>query len=224
MKFTTRQRATFSSLAGLGAAPLIFGHAALIFQPYIKDGGLTSVFGRAAILALYFTMIRTMLDLSRDAFDFFERRYRTAASPNNDINVGRQREAPYDVLTEREIKRDFTNWQYLLFEWTFLENMFAGFSFWAMLYALFRSPYPEGPGHPLYLSDHAGSVHGIFWSVEVMSGLLVFFSLYSIGLRRDHGIAPLVQRYLGMPDTYPGQNTFPASWNELAIKITGKPM
>jgi hypothetical protein len=69
-RLTNRQRATLAALAGLGAAPFILLYADSIFQSYISQGGYTAAFARTALLALYYLMARTALDVCRDSLDY----------------------------------------------------------------------------------------------------------------------------------------------------------
>src|SRR5438552_14101271 len=224
MTFSHRLRATLYAVAGLGAAPLVAGHASRMFRPYIIHGGLTGLLGRIGLWALYYTMIRTVLDLLSDAVDFLSAEYRTEGDPYAKIDYGRQTSPPYDQLRERSVRRDFSSWQYKLFGWTFVELLVGWVAFAAMLFVFFQTPYPAGPGHPFYLSTHANGTEGIAWFLEVYSSFLIYFALYSQGYRWDIGLPPLIQRCLGMPRTYPGQNKFSSSVNELAIRIIGRPM
>jgi len=156
--------------------------------------------------------------------DFFQGQYFVLGDQFQKADRRRQKGPPYDVLTAAGITREFSSWQYALYFWMFVECLVGWVALAGSLYAFFRSPYPGGSAHPFYLSSHSASAGGILWFIEVMSLLLVAFSSASIGLRFDLGLSPLIQRYLGAPDTYPGQNTFSPFLNELSLKLTGRPM
>ena len=223
-RLTVRQRATLSALAGLGSVPIILFHGRSIFQPYISEGGYIAAFAWIALFALYYVSARTALDLCRDFLDYINGRYFTAGGEYDRVDQRRKKEPPFDLLSLHSVDRAFSTWQFTMMGWMFLEVIIGWIAFAGMFYTFFRSPYPGGIAHPLYNSTHAGSTGGLTWFSEVMSYLLVGFSLYSIGYRWELGVTPLIQRCLGTPDAYPGQNKFPQWVNELAIKCFGKPM
>jgi hypothetical protein len=108
--------------------------------------------------------------------------------------------------------------------WAFLEIIIGWIAFAGMFYALFHSPYLNGLRSPLYSVDQTAPTNALTWFLLKISSFLTVFALYSAGYRWDLGIMPLVQRMLGAPDTYPGQNKFPRWINEYAIKLFGRPM
>jgi len=224
MKLAHRQRAALYAMAGLGAGPLIAIHGRQIFQSYISDGGLSAFLAWPALLAIYYVIVRAILDLCRDCLDFFRGQYCVLGDQYQRVDRRSKLVPPYDVLTASTIRREFSTWQYTLFFWTFLEVIVAWIGLAGALFAFFRSPYPGGPAHPFYLSSHSESTGGLPWFIQVLSLLLVGFAAASMGLRFDLGISPLIQRFLGVPDTFPGQNTFSPSVNELFLKLTGRPM
>jgi hypothetical protein len=219
-----RQQATLCAFAALGAAPIILNHGRRIFDPFMMMGGYQALLAWIALLALYWVITRASLDLFRDGLDYLKGGYRVAGGQYDIVDQRRIREPPYDCLSIANLKRDFSNWQYALLGSTFVEVFVGWAAFVGMLYAFFRSPYPDGSGHPIYLSHAAGTTSGLLWFAEVMGFLFVYFGLYSMGLRRDFGMTPLIQQLLGCPDTYPGQNTFPGWVNRLSLRLIGRPM
>jgi hypothetical protein len=213
-----------AALTGLGAAPFILLHAYSTFQSYISQGGCTAGFAWTALLALYYLMARTALDVCRDCLDYIQGQYRTACGDWDSIDQRRKKEPPFDFLSNPGIRRAFSNWQYAMMGWAFFEIIIGWIAFLGMFYALFHSPYLIGLRPPVHSVDHAVSTNELTWFLLKMSSFLTVAALYSAGYRWDLGIMPLVQRMLGAPDTYPGQNKFPKWINEYSIRLFGRPM
>jgi hypothetical protein len=219
---THRQRATLATLAGLAAMPFIFNYAHTAFQPFILKGGYSAGLAWIALTASYYTMARSMLDVVRDIIDLGGAHYETKAGDRELINRSRKKTPPFDCLKIPDAARDFSTWQYLAFGWAFVEVAIGWIAFAGLFYAVFRSPYLTGLRPPAL--PQSGTAGAAAWLVLKLSSFLTYFSLYSIGLRWELGITPLVQRCLGAPDTYPGQNIFPRSVNELSLRLIGRPL
>ena len=212
------------ALGGVGTLPFTVIHARSVFAPYIAAGGLTTWVAWTALGAIYYVIGRTVLDLCRDFLDFLRGEYRIRGGDVSHVSYRRQKAPPYDLLTAPDIGRDFSIWQYALIASILCEVVIGWIALIAVLYVFWRSPYFRDS----YFTPYNSALARIFSAFPAllvdMSFLLVVLALGSIVYRRDLGLTPLIQRWLGLSDSYPGQNTSPRWLNELAILIFGRPI
>ena len=216
-RFSNRQRATLAALAAMFAVPFAISHGHLTFQPYIAQSGWTRVIATAALTSVYYVLARALLDLCEDCIDFFKGNYVVAGDGKFDIDQRRRMAPPYDLLSVPGLRRDFSDWQYALIVWLFFDILISWISTAAVIYVELKSPYLKS-----CISEEP--LQAVLWCTWGMSLFLVVFAQFSIAYRWTVGITPLVQRFLGLPNTYPGQNIFPRWFSELLIKVIKRPM
>jgi hypothetical protein len=220
---THRQRATLMSVIGLSAAPFIVGYASFAYQPFIAAGGIGAAAAWIGLLSTYYILARTVLDLLRDILDLIGGTYRTKGGEYAPIDNSRRKTPPYDMLSIPDSERPHSVWEQTAFGVGFLELLMAWIALIGTMYVVFKSPYLMGERPPSAVASRSLSL--LFgWAALKISALLVVGSLGSIGYRWDAGITPLIQKVLGVQDTFPGQNLFPRWLNELSIKYLGRPM
>jgi len=171
--------------------------------------------------AIYYMVARAWIDLLTDIIDVSRGTY-SLLGEVNELSGCRTNNYPYDLYSSADVKRDWTNWQYLLACWSLIEaTLIPMVASIALLYTVFNSPYMQellDKGDPHSILDRVKSFM-IF--CDYMVGL---FGVFSMTGRDQGGITPLHLRLLGLPNVYPDQNNLPRWLNELMIRLTGRPL
>lgn len=220
-----RKRCTCHALLAVTSTPYVVLEGRLVFHSMVTHAWYTGMLALMGLWATYYVVARAWIDLLTDIVDVTQGAYtlKGGAVDVDETYDSRTYQYPYDKITAPDVKRDWSNWQYLLACWMVVDYLIGYPAVFACTYASFNSPYIKAwQGAHIYHAHYRFMTVKFLFFLYDVSFVMAAVEFYSIWRRLVGGVTPISFRLLGYPMIYPGQNVLPERLNRIIIKLIGR--